>query len=72
MTEQEQFLNVVDRDEAEQRFQAAVDLRPLGPENVSLDEALGRVLADDVVAALVADQASLDGPAAADDRPGDP
>jgi len=47
---QEQFLNVIDRDEAERRFRAAIALRPLGTEVVLLDAALGRVLAEDVVA----------------------
>jgi len=47
---QEQFLNVIDRDEAERRFLSAITCRPLGPEEVSLDDALGRVLARDVVA----------------------
>ena len=46
---QQQFLNVVNRDEAEHRFQAAVDLQPLGAEHVPLEEALGRVLAGDVI-----------------------
>ncbi len=50
MSDQEQFLDVIDRDEAEQRFRAALSLKPLGSEQVSLDEALGRVLACDVVA----------------------
>lgn len=49
MAKQEQFLNVVDRDEAERRFTAALRLEPLGAEQVDLDEALGRVLASDVV-----------------------
>ena len=47
---QEQFLEVIDRDEAERRFRGAIDCRPLGPEEVWLDEALGRVLAEDVAA----------------------
>ena len=47
---QEQFLNVIDRDEAERRFRAAIDFRPLEAEDVALDVALGRVLADDVLA----------------------
>jgi putative molybdopterin biosynthesis protein len=47
---QEQFLEVIDRDEAERRFRGAIRCRPLGPEEVSLDDALGRVLAEDVVA----------------------
>ena len=50
MSSQEQFLNVIDRDEAEARFRAALDLEPLGIEQVSLADALGRVLAADVVA----------------------
>jgi len=49
---QEQFLNVIDRDEAERRFHAAIVLRPLDAEEVTLAEALGRVLADDVVATV--------------------
>ncbi len=46
---QEQFLEVIDRDEAERRFRGALELRPLGAEEVPLEEALGRVLAADVV-----------------------
>ena len=49
---QEQFLEVIDRDEAERRFHGAIALGPLGPEEVSLDDALGRVLAEDVVAGV--------------------
>jgi putative molybdopterin biosynthesis protein len=46
---QEQFLSVVDRDEADRRFRAALSpLEPLGVEVVALDDALGRVLAEDV------------------------
>ena len=47
-----QFLDVIDRDLAEERFQAAIELRPLGQEHVSLDSALGRVLAEDVCASV--------------------
>ncbi|HPP54476.1 MAG TPA: hypothetical protein PK777_16100, partial [Thermoguttaceae bacterium] len=47
---QEQFLEVASRQEAERRFQAALDLRPLGQEEIPLEEALGRVLAEDVQA----------------------
>ena len=54
MTEQEQFLQVLDRDEAERRFQAALDLSPRGIERVPLDAALGRVLAADVDAPKLA------------------
>ena len=48
MREQEQFLQVLDRDEAERRFRAALDLSPRGVEPVALEAALGRVLAADV------------------------
>jgi putative molybdopterin biosynthesis protein len=47
---QAQFLDVVSRDEAEARFRAHLDLRPLGAETIALDTALGRVLAEDVTA----------------------
>ena len=47
--EQQQFLDVIDRDEAERRFLAAVDCLPCGEETVPLDESLGRVLSRDVV-----------------------
>ena len=49
---QQQFLEVIDRDEAERRFHAAIDLRPLGSEQVPLSQALGRVLAEDAVAGV--------------------
>ncbi len=49
---QDQFLDVIDRDEAERRFREAIPCRPLGPEEIALEDALGRVLADDVVAAI--------------------
>jgi len=47
---QQQFLAVIDRDEAERRFRAALRLMPLGTEIVPLDGALGRVVADDLIA----------------------
>jgi putative molybdopterin biosynthesis protein len=49
---QDQFLDVIDRDEAERRFRAVLDPRPPAAEDVPLSEALGRVLAADVVAPL--------------------
>jgi len=49
MSEQDQFLQVLDRDEAERRFRAAIDLTPLGAESIPLDTALGRVLAADII-----------------------
>jgi putative molybdopterin biosynthesis protein len=64
MVFQEQFLEVVDRDEAERRFQAALHLAPLGEEQVELGAALGRVLAADVVAEVDVpsfDRSNLDG-----------
>ncbi len=45
---QRQFLEVLDRDEAEQRWRAVVDASPAGSEEVFLEDAHGRVLADDV------------------------
>lgn len=50
MSDQEQFLNVIDRDEAERRFRSALNLQPLGVERVAVREALGRVLAANVLA----------------------
>src|SRR6478672_2168696 len=64
MSEQEQFLQVLDRDEAERRFRAAIDLSPLGAETIPLDTALGRVLAADVVSPVDVpsfDRSNVDG-----------
>jgi putative molybdopterin biosynthesis protein len=61
---QEQFLDVVDRDEAERRFHAVLDLQPLEAEEVALEEAGGRVLAKDVAAPLDVpgfDRSNVDG-----------
>ncbi len=61
---QEQFLDVIDRDEAERRFRAALDLRPLDDEEVSLAQLLGRVLARDVIAPVDVpsfDRSNVDG-----------
>jgi putative molybdopterin biosynthesis protein len=52
MAAQEQFLEVIDRDEAERRFRAAICTEPLGEESVTLHEALGRVLSRDVTAPI--------------------
>jgi putative molybdopterin biosynthesis protein len=62
--EQEQFLDVVDRDTAESRWWAAI--RPeVGPgESVPLSEALGRVLSEDVAADVdvpAFDRSNVDG-----------
>ena len=64
MREQEQFLQVLDRDEAERRFRAAIDPTPRGVEQVSLDAALGRVLAADVTSPVDVpsfDRSNVDG-----------
>jgi putative molybdopterin biosynthesis protein len=64
MREQEQFLDVLDRDEAERRFRAALELTPRGLETVSLNEALGRVLAADALSPLDVpsfDRSNVDG-----------
>ncbi len=61
---QEQFLEVVDRDEAVARFHRHLTLAPLGKESVALAQARGRVLAEDVVAAVDVpgfDRANVDG-----------
>lgn len=50
MPAQEQFLDVIDRDEAERRFRRVLRLTPLSEELVPLAESLGRVLARDVAA----------------------
>src|SRR2546421_9516314 len=69
-THQQQFLNVLERDEAERRFRAVLDLSPLEAEAVTLAEAWGRVLAEDIAAAVDVpgvDRANVDrfaGPAA--------
>jgi len=52
MGSQEQFLDVIDRDEAERRFHDVIRLEPLGEESVSLDDALGRILSRDAVATV--------------------
>jgi putative molybdopterin biosynthesis protein len=64
MHEQEQFLQVLDRDEAERRFRAALNLAPRGVEHAAIDAVLGRVLAADVVAPVDVpsfDRANVDG-----------
>jgi putative molybdopterin biosynthesis protein len=61
---QDQFLDVIDRDEAERRFQSALELRPLGEEALLLDQALGRVLAQDIAAPVDVpffDRSNMDG-----------
>ncbi len=78
--QQEQFLDVASRDEAEARFRRHLTLAPLGAEVVPLAQARGRVLAADVLAPVDVpgfDRAGVDGFAlraedtadAADDAP---
>jgi putative molybdopterin biosynthesis protein len=62
--DQTQFLDVIDRDEAERRFHAVLDLRTLPAEEAPLAGAQGRVLAADVVAPLDVpgfDRSNVDG-----------
>lgn len=61
---QQQFLEVLDRDEAERRWLAAIDAAPAGVELVPLERAHGRVLAEDVRAAIDVpgfDRSNMDG-----------
>jgi putative molybdopterin biosynthesis protein len=61
---QRQFLEVLDRDEAERRWRSVIDVSPLPGESVPLADALGRVLAQDVRADVDVpgfDRSNLDG-----------
>jgi putative molybdopterin biosynthesis protein len=61
---QRQFLEVLDRDEAERRWRAVVGHAALGTETIPLDRALGRVLAADVKATVDVpgfDRSNMDG-----------
>jgi putative molybdopterin biosynthesis protein len=61
---QEQFLEVVSAEEARRRFGAEIDHSPLGAETATLDLALSRVIAADIVAPVDAppfDRANVDG-----------
>ncbi len=49
---QDQFLDVVDRDQAEHRFRAAIRLDPLPSETVELSACKGRVLAEDILSSV--------------------
>src|SRR5690349_4403727 len=62
--EQEQFLEVLDRDTAERRWREALGPWALESDRVALASALGRVLASDVVAEIDVppfDRSNLDG-----------
>jgi len=61
---QQQFLDAIDRDEAEERWHARLELAALPPEMVHLGEALGRILAENVRADVDVpsfDRANMDG-----------
>ncbi|MDJ0850775.1 MAG: molybdopterin biosynthesis protein [Myxococcota bacterium] len=61
---QGQFLEVLDRDAAEARWREVLDVGPLSPESVPLEQALGRVLAEDVRAEVDVpgfDRSNMDG-----------
>ena len=61
---QQQFLEVLDRDEAERRWRAILEVAPLPGESVPLEQALGRVLAEDVAAEVDVpgfDRSNMDG-----------
>src|SRR6266852_958465 len=62
--QQSQFLDVIDRDEAERRFHAALQPRPLEAETIPLSVACLRVLAEDIIAPLDVpsfDRSNVDG-----------
>ena len=62
--DQDQFLNVLDRDEAERRWWDAIRPATLGLETVVLSEALGRVLGEDVMTEIdvpAFDRSNVDG-----------
>jgi putative molybdopterin biosynthesis protein len=61
---QTQFLTVITRDEATERFRRHLRLEPLGHETVPLADALNRVLGDDVIAQVDVpgfDRSNVDG-----------
>jgi putative molybdopterin biosynthesis protein len=61
---QKQFLEVISRDEATQRFRQHLDTQPRHRETVSLPDAPGRVLAIDVISAIdvpAFDRSNVDG-----------
>jgi len=61
---QQQFLEVIDRDEAERRWRDVIDVGLAGVESVPIERALGRVLAEDVRAEVDVpgfDRSNMDG-----------
>jgi putative molybdopterin biosynthesis protein len=68
---QTQFLTVITRDEATERFRRHLKLEPLGHETVPLADALNRVLGDDVIAEVDVpgfDRSNVDGFGASGDN----
>ncbi len=64
MEQQKQFLNVIDRDLAKSRFEAAISLHPLEEELIDLHLTLGRVLSRNIIAKVNVpsfDRSNLDG-----------
>ena len=64
LSRQDQFLEVVSREQAIARFHSHLDLQPLGSERVPLSQALNRVLAEPVVAGVDVpnfDRSNVDG-----------
>ncbi len=62
--QQHQFLNVIDRDEAERRFRDVIDMSARNEEQVEVSEAWGRILARDVRSAIDVpsfDRSNVDG-----------
>lgn len=61
---QQQFLNVISREEATSRFTSHLTLQPLGVEEVLIEDLHGRVLAEDVTAGIDVpgfDRSNVDG-----------
>ena len=61
---QKQFLDVISRDEADERFRAHLNLTRTGDEEVSLSDSLGRVLATDIISPIdvpAFDRSNVDG-----------
>lgn len=61
---QSQFLEVLSPDEATRRFRSHLSMTPLGSESIALGDALGRVVAENIVAGVDVpgfDRANVDG-----------
>lgn len=64
MSDQDQFLNVIDRDEAQARFHSAFVLGPVGTERIAIRDSLERILATDVISSIdvpAFDRSNFDG-----------